>query len=188
MTSAASAPCRASRPGHPAKRARGAERDERAARARRPGRTKRAERDKRPKRAERANQASQANHIGERKPGRAAEAPLDARERARLLARLRRLTEPRLEERVARAHLPESERQEALSAAVEARVLAFIAEHDLFTPEEEALLRANSGPRFPEAARRLAAAKERDLREEARPERRERSSRPEADGARGDRR
>lgn len=67
-------------------------------------------------------------------------------------------------------------------------MLAFIAEHDLFTPEEEALLRANSGPRFPEAARRLAAAKERRLREEARPERRERSSRTEADGAHGDRR
>lgn len=126
--------------------------------------------------------------IGERTPGRGTEAQLDARERARLLARLRRLTEPPLEERVAQAHLPESERREALSAAVEARVLAFIAEHDLFTPEEEALLRANSGPRFPEAARRLAAAKERRLREEARPQRPERASRAEAGGARGDRR
>ena len=105
-------------------------------------------------------------HAPERAPAARPGSP-PVRERVQQLMRLRQLAEPTLEERVAAARLPEAEREAALAGRIEERVLAFAAEHDLFTREELAELRAASGTAFPDAARRLASAKERHLRASA---------------------
>ncbi len=105
-------------------------------------------------------------HAPERAPGARPGSP-PVRERVQQLMRLRQLAEPTLEERVAAARLPEAEREAALAGRIEERVLAFAAEHDLFTREELAELRAASGTAFPDAARRLASGKERHLRASA---------------------
>jgi len=101
----------------------------------------------------------------ERAPARPAPT---VRERVQLLMRVRQLAEPSFEERLAATRLPEGERERALAARVEARVLDFIEEHGLFSPEELAELRAASGTAFPEVARRLASAQESSLRSGAR--------------------